>query len=75
MPKLPNVNSKKLLRVLLKLGFYIHHQSGSHINLRHNSKNYLHIVVPNHSKDLAPKTLKSIINQSEISVDDFVNLL
>jgi predicted RNA binding protein YcfA (HicA-like mRNA interferase family) len=75
MSKLPNVNSKKLLKVLLKLGFYIHHQSGSHINLRHNLKNHLHIVVPNHSKDLAPKTLKSIIVQTEISVDDFADLL
>ncbi|MEQ1561637.1 MAG: type II toxin-antitoxin system HicA family toxin [Nitrospira sp.] len=34
MPKLPRITPRKLLRILLKLGFYVHHQSGSHVNLR-----------------------------------------
>ena len=35
MPKLPRVTAKRVLRALLKEGFYIHHQTGSHVNLRH----------------------------------------
>lgn len=76
MPKLPRITSKKVLAVLLRVGFYIHHQTGSHINLRHNIKSHLHIIIPMHSKkDLAPKTLKSIIIQSELTIEEFIKIL
>jgi len=75
MPKLPRVTSRKLLQVLLRAGFYVHHQTGSHVNLRHNSKTHLHAVVPSHSGDLAPKTIKSIIAQCEMTVEQFAALL
>ena len=75
MPKLPVITPRKLLKVLLRVDFYIHHQSGSHVNLKHHTKNHLHIVVPIHSRDLAPKTLKSVLQQAEITVEDFVDLM
>lgn len=75
MPKLPRINSKKLLRVLSRAGFYIHHQTGSHANLRHPGKTHLHVVVPRHSGDLAPKTLKSIIVQADLTLEVFIALL
>jgi predicted RNA binding protein YcfA (HicA-like mRNA interferase family) len=75
MPKLPRITSRKLLQVLIRAGFYIHHQTGSHANLRHRTKLQLHIVVPRHSGDLALKTLKSIIVQADMTVDEFVRLL
>lgn len=59
----------------MRANFHIHHQTGSHLNLRHCDKKYLHVVVPNRSKDLAPKTIKSIIIQSELTIDDFLKLL
>lgn len=70
MPKLPILTPKKLVKLLCKIGFYVHHQTGSHVNLRHITKNNLHVVIPYHNKDLAPKTLKSIILQADISIDD-----
>jgi predicted RNA binding protein YcfA (HicA-like mRNA interferase family) len=75
MPKLPRITSRRLIRALLRTGFYIHHQTGSHMNLRHHEKSHLHVVVPQHSGDLAPKTLKSIIIQAEMTVEEFVALL
>jgi predicted RNA binding protein YcfA (HicA-like mRNA interferase family) len=75
MPRLPRINSRKLLQVLVRAGFYIHHQTGSHANLRHSEKTHLHIVVPRHQGDLAPKTLKSIIIQADLTVKEFVELL
>lgn len=72
MPKLPRLTAKRVLRILRKAGFYVHHQTGSHINLRHPAKAHLHVVVPDHSGMLAPKTLKAIIVQSELTVEDFV---
>ncbi|MEK7635626.1 MAG: type II toxin-antitoxin system HicA family toxin [Patescibacteria group bacterium] len=75
MPKLPRASAKKILAALLKAGFYIHHHTGSHANLRHSKKQHLHIVVPMHSKDLAPKTIKSIIIQAELTVEEFIKFL
>lgn len=75
MSKLPVLTPRKILKVLLKKSFYIHHQTGSHINLRHINKHNLHIVIPNHGRDLAPKTLKSILAQAEIQVKDLINSL
>ncbi|HLY60676.1 MAG TPA: type II toxin-antitoxin system HicA family toxin [Terriglobia bacterium] len=73
MPKLPRVTARKVLRALLKAGFYIHYKTGSHINLRHHTKLYLHVVIPSHGGDLAPKTIKSIIAQAELTVEEFVS--
>ena len=75
MPKLPRITSRKLLQILSRAGFYIHHQTGSHANLRHRTKTQLHLVVPRHSGDLALKTLKSIIVQADMTVEEFVALL
>jgi len=75
MPRLPRISSRKLLQVLVRAGFYIHHQTGSHANLRHAEKSHLHVVVPRHPGDLAPKTLKSIIHSAELTVEEFVELL
>jgi len=75
MPKLPRITSKKLLKALLRAGFYVHHQTGSHVNLRHRTKAHLHVVIPRHGGDLAPKTTKSIVAQAEMTVEELVALL
>lgn len=75
MPKLPRLSSAKVLKALLRSGFYTHHQTGSHANLRHEIKTHLHVVIPRHARDLAPKTLVSIISQAELTVEEFKKLL
>jgi predicted RNA binding protein YcfA (HicA-like mRNA interferase family) len=75
MPKLPRITSRKPLQVLSRAGFYIHHQTGSHANLRHRTKTQLHLVVPRYSGDLALKTLQTIIIQADMTVEEFVALL
>lgn len=72
MPKLPVLSPKKLIKILIKRGFYVHHQTGSHINFRHTEKRHLHVVIPYHGHDLAPKTLKSIILQTELTIEDLL---
>jgi predicted RNA binding protein YcfA (HicA-like mRNA interferase family) len=75
MPRLPRISARKMLQVLLRAGFYVHHQKGSHVNLRHRTKAHLHLVVPQHGGDLAPKTIKSIIAHAEMTLEEFVELL
>jgi predicted RNA binding protein YcfA (HicA-like mRNA interferase family) len=75
MPKIPPINGREVLRVLLKSGFYIHHQSGSHARLFHSQRPELRVTIPVHNKTLPQKTLKSILKQADIKDTEFLRLL
>jgi predicted RNA binding protein YcfA (HicA-like mRNA interferase family) len=75
MSRLPVLAPKEVLRALERAGFYIHHQSGSHARLFHQTRSDLRLTIPMHNKDLPLKTLRSIIRQSGLSVEEFIDLL
>ncbi|MBU1262194.1 type II toxin-antitoxin system HicA family toxin [bacterium] len=56
-----------------KTGFYLKRREGSHITLRKENP-FVQIVVPDH-KELDRGTLRAIIRQSGLSVDEFVKLI
>jgi predicted RNA binding protein YcfA (HicA-like mRNA interferase family) len=73
MSKLPRVSGPDTVAALKKIGFYVRRQQGSHIILRRDNP-FAQTVVPNH-RELDSGTLRAIIRQIGISVDDFVKLL
>lgn len=73
MSKLPRISGKGCIKVLQKVGFYVLRQRGSHIMLRRDAP-FVEVVVPDH-KELDRGTLRSIIRQAGLSVDEFVKLL
>jgi len=75
MPKLPRIPSLLVIRALKRARFYEYHRAGSHIQLRHASNSSLRVTIPFQRKDLTPKTLKSIIEQAGLTVDEFIKLL
>lgn len=76
MPKLSPVRPKQAIQVLLRAGFFVHDQSGSHIHLRHPIKDYLKVTVPRHDRfDLPTYVVMSILKQAELSKDEFIRLL
>jgi len=75
MPKLPRIPSILVIRALKRARFYEYHRSGSHIQLRHPGNSSLRVTVPFQRKDLTPKTLKSIIEQAGLTIDEFIGLL
>ncbi len=73
--KLPRVTGDKIVRALKKAGFEEIRTRGSHCYLYHPEKDKL-VTVPVHAgKIVAPKTLKSIMKQAEISIDELKELL
>jgi predicted RNA binding protein YcfA (HicA-like mRNA interferase family) len=72
MPKLPGLKPRQVVSALEKAGFYTVRQRGSHLQLK---KGNLLVTVPMHSGDLKPGTLRSIIRQARMSVDEFMKLL
>lgn len=71
MSKLPVVSGKECVKVFEKLGFYFKRQEGSHIILRRDTP-FCQIVIPNH-KTLDRGTLRAILRQADIEVDEFIN--
>jgi len=75
VPKLPRIPSTLVIRALKQARFYEYHRSGSHIQLRHPHNSSLRVTIPFQRKDLTPKTLKSIIEQADLTIDEFIKLL
>ena len=75
MTELPAVTAGRLLRALQRGGFFIHHVSGSHHVLKHPDRPALRVVVPYHVGDIKRGTLRNILRQANLTVDDFIALL
>ena len=73
MSKLPQVSGDDVVRILQKLGFTIRRQHGSHIVMRRDEP-FAQTVVPNH-RQLDRGTLRAILRQTDITVDELMKLL
>ena len=72
MKKLPVASGAKVIKALMKMGYYIRDQEGSHIHLRHPFKKPL--TIPNH-REIARGTLREIIKEAGLTVEEFKKLL
>ena len=76
MTKLPAVNGAEVIRALERAGFVVVRVSGSHHRLVHRDDASKTTTVPVHgSKALKKGTLRNIINQSGMTVEEFDGLL
>ncbi len=73
MSKLPQVSGSDLVRALQKLSFTVRRQHGSHIIMRRDDP-FAQTVIPNH-KQIDRGTLRAILRQTEITVEELIKLL
>jgi predicted RNA binding protein YcfA (HicA-like mRNA interferase family) len=71
---LPRVSGREVVHALRKVGYEFDHQRGSHIVVRHVDPPHRRITVPDH-KEVAKGTLRAILRQAGLSVDEFKRLL
>jgi len=70
LTRLKVINSTKLEKLLLKLGFKKIRQKGSHVFYRHPDGRTT--TVPHHNgRDLARPLIKEILREIELSVDEY----
>jgi len=75
MPKLYRISGQETVRALKRIGFIQVRQRGSHVILKRDTPDAtIGCVVPLH-KELAIGTLRGILRQAKISVDDFLGAL
>ncbi|WLT37896.1 type II toxin-antitoxin system HicA family toxin [Synechocystis sp. B12] len=73
MSKFPQISGKDCIKALGKVGFFVKRQKGSHVILCRDYP-FAEVVVPNH-KTLDKGTLRAIIRQVNLDVDEFIELL
>ncbi|AFZ37134.1 YcfA family protein [Stanieria cyanosphaera PCC 7437] len=73
MSKLPSISGRDCIKALHKIGFYKKRQESSHIIMRRDNP-FAQVVVPNH-QELAKGTLRAMIRDADLSIDEFISLL
>jgi predicted RNA binding protein YcfA (HicA-like mRNA interferase family) len=74
-PKLPQIEGKELVRLLIKIGFEITRQKGSHVRME--SKSGTKVSVPVHpNRNVPTGLLHDIITKDlGLTLEEFVKLL
>jgi len=63
-----------VVKALSKIGYEIDHQTGSHMILRQREPPHRRLTVPRH-RELAKGTLRAIIREAGLTVEEFLGLL
>ncbi len=74
MPKLPSIKPRELIKILNKLGYIEVRQKGSHKHFKKLGSENL-VTVPFHNKDIKQTTLRSIIKQVNLTIEEFIKLI
>jgi predicted RNA binding protein YcfA (HicA-like mRNA interferase family) len=73
MSKLPIISGSEAIRAFSRAGWFPHRQVGSHVVLRKEGSK-ITLTIPKH-KELKPGLLRHLIKVSELTVEDFIELL
>jgi predicted RNA binding protein YcfA (HicA-like mRNA interferase family) len=71
---LPVVSGRDVVKALSKIGYLLDRERGSHMILRQSSSPFRRITIPDH-KEIAKGTLRAIIREAGLTVDQFKELL
>ena len=73
--KLPQLKAREIERALRRDGWEIRDQTGSHLQMTHSSKPG-RVTIPIHKgRDVKPGTVRAIISQAGLTVEEFRRLL
>ena len=73
--RLPALTARDAIRALGLAGFRESRTSGSHVRLVHEGDPARKVTVPMHTGDLKRATLRAIIAQAGLTVDEFLSLI
>lgn len=74
MSRLPQVSGQQVVGVLRQIGYEQDRMRGSHIIMRQIEESHRRITVPDHNP-VAKGTLRAIIRQAGLTVEEFVSRL
>jgi predicted RNA binding protein YcfA (HicA-like mRNA interferase family) len=71
--KLSNISGKQAVKAFERVGWTYSRQMGSHLSMI-KPGSPINLTIPQH-KELAPGTLRSLIRDADLTVDQFLDLL
>ena len=74
MSHLPRISGREVVKALRNAGYEFDYQSSSHIVLRQSAPPHRRLTVPDHD-EVSKGTLRAIIRQSGLTIDEFKALL
>ena len=74
MSKLPEISYRELIRKIRKAGFVFDRQAKGSYEIWYHPEKILRTTIPNHSKPISKTTLRAIINQIGLSIEEFNGL-
>ena len=72
--RLPSVRPQEAVRALERAGWAVARQKGSHVSLKKQGVAYL-VTVPMHRREIPRGTLRAIIEDAGLTIDEFLTLL
>lgn len=69
--KYPVLKPNEIIAILIKFGFFLVSQKGSHIQLRKEGRQTRTVIIPNHY-EMAKGTLKAILEQAGLTIEEFL---
>ena len=72
--ELPVLRPRQVVTALEKAGFEVKRQTGSHV-IMYKSSIHHPLSIPQHPGDLPKGTLRAIIRQAGLTIDEFLRLL
>lgn len=73
MPKLPQIKPRQIEKILIAKGFTARTAKSSHVVFTHPDGR--RTVVPGHNRPVRTGTLRAILRQSKISLEEFLKML
>ena len=73
--RLPSLRPREVIRARERAGFVVSRTSGSHCRLIHPGDPTRKVTVPVHNKDLKRGTLRAILAQAGLTLEEFKKLL
>jgi predicted RNA binding protein YcfA (HicA-like mRNA interferase family) len=74
MGKLNIISAKKMIKILLLIGFELIRSKGSHYFFLNKTSNKTTVIPVHNNEDLGPGILKDILRDIEISIDEYEKL-
>jgi len=73
--KLPVIKPLKAIKAFQRAGWYIDHQTGSHVIMCHQDNRPVTLSIPRHERDMPKGLLSGLIKDAGLSYEEFMQLL
>ncbi|OFX55528.1 MAG: addiction module toxin, HicA family [Bacteroidetes bacterium GWA2_30_7] len=72
MGRLSGFRYREIVKILKKFGFEFYRQAAGSHEIWYNQQKNKFTTIPNHSGDMPEGTLRAILRQADINVNDFI---